>query len=166
MGAKGELLVRRPRADEWQAWRNLRLEALQEHADAFLESYASAAALGDDVWMQRVLRNHTLLAVGPNGRSVGMCVGYCDGGVPNLGAMYVMPAWRGTGAVDALVDAVVAWATEVTDSATVVLWVNASNRRAMAAYKRCGFADTGRVEPHPVLPGAAEVELARALRAE
>ena len=164
MATKNGVLVRRPRGDEWQAWRDLRLESLREHPDAFLESFAAAAALDDNVWMQRVLHGHTLVAV-RNGRITGMCVGYMDDtGAPRLVAMYVMPAGRGSGLVEALVEAVVAWAADVTDSAAVILWVNASNHRARDAYKRSKFVETGRVEPHPSLEGATVVEMARALR--
>jgi RimJ/RimL family protein N-acetyltransferase len=62
-----------------------------------------------------------------------------EDGVPVLFGVYVRPAARGSGALEALVDAVSDWAAP--DPLT--LHVHVDNARAHAAYLRLGFQETG-----------------------
>jgi GNAT superfamily N-acetyltransferase len=57
--------------------------------------------------------------------------------------VYVRPSERGTGAIDALFAAAVAWAEELGDTA-LALDVHVDNVRAQGAYRRMGFVDDGR----------------------
>ena len=65
-----------------------------------------------------------------------------DPAVVHLMAMWVHPAIRGSGAAEALVAAVLAWATSE-GAATVRLNVMRPNHRARRLYERCGFRATG-----------------------
>lgn len=56
--------------------------------------------------------------------------------------MYVRPAHRGGGAIDALFTAGVAWALDQR-AQRIELDVHRDNTRAQAAYRRVGFVDTG-----------------------
>jgi len=69
-----------------------------------------------------------------------------DPALAHLYAMWVAPDARGTGAGTALVDAVVAWATD-RGAERLTTSVTEGNAAAMALYAAAGFADTGRREP-------------------
>jgi GNAT superfamily N-acetyltransferase len=83
--------------------------------------------------------------------------------VPELIAMWVHPASRGTGAADPLVEAVADWAREQ-DAAWLRLWVVEGNDRAERVYRRLGFAHTGAAQPVPGNPSLTEVQMERLLR--
>ena len=55
-------------------------------------------------------------------------------------SMYVRPAHRGQGLVERLIEAVAAEARD-RSAADLRLCVHTGNRRAMGAYRRCGFGD-------------------------
>ena len=76
-------------------------------------------------------------------------------------AVYVTPARRGTGVLDELVEAVAAWSREV-GRPRLMLEVVVGNDRAVRAYERLGFTDTGIRVPHPVIPGMTELQMRRA----
>jgi ribosomal protein S18 acetylase RimI-like enzyme len=61
----------------------------------------------------------------------------------SLGAMYVRDAWRGKGAGDRLVAAVLAHGASEVEQ--IVLTVNAENGPAIALYERHGFRVYGRL---------------------
>lgn len=97
------------------------------------------------------------------GQAVGIAAGYLHAGVPELVAMWVEPASRGQGVVEALIDAVVAWAGE-RDADELRLWVVEGNRQAERAYERYGFSRTGRAQAVPGRPRENEVEMTHPLR--
>jgi ribosomal protein S18 acetylase RimI-like enzyme len=81
--------------------------------------------------------------------AAGMASGVIDTEDPALAhlyAMWVAPEGRGTGAGSALVDAVVAWATE-RGAERLTTSVTEGNAAAAALYSAAGFSDTGRREP-------------------
>jgi ribosomal protein S18 acetylase RimI-like enzyme len=143
--------VRRVRADEVDPMRDLRLRALQDAPLAFGSTYAREAAFERELWQQRTREN----AAGE--RSIafvlepwaGMAVGAIhddEPGIAHLYGMWVAPEARGAGAGRALVEAVIAWATE-RGATRLTTSVEESNAMASALYTRAGFIDTGRREP-------------------
>ena len=162
-----EVQLRRVVPADWPAVKSLRLEALQDSPTAFCERYADALAVTHDGWQARAARG----AEGGNAFQVlgwlrdlpvATCVGFVDGGEAWLAAVYVTPACRGRGLLDALVEQVAVWAR--TRSCTRLrLLVHESNLPAQRAYERLGFVPTGHREPYPLDPATDEVELARAL---
>lgn len=74
-----------------------------------------------------------------------------------LVAVYVTPAHRGTRLLDELVQAADEWARD-RGRAAMMLDVHERNARALAAYRRIGFRETGRVWDGPHGP---EVEMVR-----
>jgi ribosomal protein S18 acetylase RimI-like enzyme len=79
----------------------------------------------------------------------GRLVGLASGGrapvvdlAAGLYSMWVEPAARGTGVADAIVAAVATWAVE-RGYRVLGLGVTTDNARAIAFYRRLGFADTG-----------------------
>ncbi|MBN9606842.1 MAG: GNAT family N-acetyltransferase [Actinomycetales bacterium] len=154
--------VRRVRAEEWPRIRALRLEALRDPAAAlaFLETVEQAQARPDSDWIERAARNaageHNVQFVVERGENwLGSAVGFHQppGQADYFGrsraeprallvGVYVAPAARGDGAIEALAAAVSGWARERGHTA---LWldVHEANARARAAYRRLGFVETG-----------------------
>jgi RimJ/RimL family protein N-acetyltransferase len=160
--------VRRIRAEEWDAARTLRLEALNDPAAplAFLDSAGEAALRPADHWRTRTAagarsdRTAQFVAVA-GGEFVGTAtVKLQDAGAADyfgrtraaqravIVAVYVSPAVRGSGAVDRLLEACVKWAVEI-GVTEVTLDVHGENPRAEAAYVRCGFERTGEFADGP-----------------
>lgn len=172
--------VRRVRADEWERVRDLRLESLRDPvaAIAFLETYDASLARPDGFWRERA-------AGGAAGARVAQFVAEADGGAwvgtvtvlvrragdvdhhgvtatddrADLVGVYVAPSGRGSGTIDALIEAAAAWVRGI---GLTELWldVHRDNARARAVYARCGFEETGRAFTSVI---GAEVEMRRRL---
>src|SRR4051794_1981739 len=161
--------------DDWTAWRELRLTALEESPDAFGSRLADWQGAGEERWRDRLTSvPFNVMAlddaqVGPavgaaagaaagaaGGHAVGMAVGMASG-VPGdtstveLISMYVRRDERGGPVARQLVEAVADWAREQGAEA-LVLAVRASNDRARAFYRGCGFDDVGLAESEPGEP--------------
>ncbi|WP_460795446.1 GNAT family N-acetyltransferase [Microbacterium sp. GXF0217] len=171
--------IRRVHAHEWHAVRELRLRALADDAApiAFLDTLQNASVRPDEFWQERTSRaadtDESAQFVAVEGAdwigsvSVirraagesdhhGTCLTEARADVVGV---FLDPAHRGRGLIDALLEAAAAWASARGDAA---LWldVHADNARAQAAYARCGFAPTGHRFTGPI---GAEVEMARPL---
>jgi RimJ/RimL family protein N-acetyltransferase len=172
--------VRRVRADEWPALRALRLEATSDPdaAIAFLETPAQARTRPDEFWRDRTVQaaesevSAQFVAEEDDGAWVGSLsvLIRASGQTDHLGrfvddrradvvGVYVNPAYRGIGTIDALFDAAAAWAASQ-GLRRLTLDVHADNARAQAAYRRNGFTPTGVTFTGPIGP---ELEMARPL---
>ena len=91
-------------------------------------------------------------------------VRFGDGGDPWLVAVYVAPDARGAaaGVTDALLAPIEEWARE--RGSGLLLEVNEENPRAIAAYRKRGFTETGRSRPYPLDPSLRELEMRKPLR--
>jgi PPOX class probable F420-dependent enzyme len=173
------VVVRRIRADEWQAARDFRLDALRDEAAgiAFLETFERASAEPDDLYRDRTAR-------AAEGHDVAQLVAF-DGGtwagsvtviVQRAGSVdfhgrtiehtravvvgvYVRPEHRGDGLIDRLLDAAGQWASG-RGFDTLTLGVHQDNGRAQGAYRRAGFTPSGVEYTGPIGP---ELEMVRAL---
>ncbi|WP_428963348.1 GNAT family N-acetyltransferase [Micromonospora fluostatini] len=97
------------------------------------------------------------------GRLVGHAGGTVLPGEPDVTvvfAVYVTPAWRGTGVLADLIGEVAAWSREC-GRPELMLEVVVGNDRAVRAYRRLGFTDTGVRVPHPTIPALTEMQLRR-----
>ena len=160
----GSLVVRRLQPDDWQVFRDIRLAALADSPSAFASTLAREQAFTEADWRWRLLNGCSVVATnGASGEPLGLAGGYLHEGVPELIAMWVHPAQRGTGAADAMVEAVAAWAREQ-DADRLRLWVVEGNDRAERVYRRLGFAHTGAAQPVPGNPSLTEVQMERLLR--
>lgn len=144
------MVVRRVRADEATAWRELRLRALREDPDAFASLYEEALALPAEAWTARVARlaegnGQVMFVAEEDGRLLGMAGAFLDtedSDLPHLISMWVAPEARGRGAGKRLVDAVAGWARDG-GFASIRLFVVRGNATAARLYERCGFRLTG-----------------------
>jgi RimJ/RimL family protein N-acetyltransferase len=143
---------------DWQAWRDLRLEALADTPIGYGELLADALALTDADWQARMQRPGIRLMAYDGDRAVGMAGGFRrEDGTPVLVAVYVTPTARGGEVVGALVERVQAWC----DHEPLTLDVHVDNHRAHAAYLKLGFVDTGVRTPGGGIDGRDLLEMVR-----
>ncbi|MDE3113568.1 MAG: GNAT family N-acetyltransferase [Chloroflexota bacterium] len=160
--------VRRIRADEWQAFKELRLRALLDAPTAFGSTYDEQRALADDHWQRRAREgaesdDSVLFVAERDGALRGMAWAVADAerrDLAHLYGMFVDPALRGRDVGRALVEAVCGWARS-RGLRAVLLDVTDVNAPAIALYERCGFARTGRTQPLPHTPSITEIEMER-----
>lgn len=170
--------VRRVRAEEWEAVRALRLEALQDALAplAFLTSHEFESHHVDDFWKQRAAGASSggavaqYVVVAADGRWVGSATGLLEepggddyGDQPiaqrqvHVVGVWLHPDHRGRGLIQQAIDAVVGWGREH-GAERARLYVHADNPRARAAYVKAGFVPTGLSFQSKIGP---EVELAK-----
>lgn len=144
--------------DDWRRWRALRQAALGQAPEAFGSTLAEWTGPGDteERWRRRLAAVPHNLVVLREGRDVGMAslTGPAGQEPPELIGMWVAPEARGTGAADAVVQAVLTAAAESCPGCDVALSVYAGNVVARRLYARHGFVDDG---PSP--DGAAELRM-------
>lgn len=160
------VLVREPVVEDWQALRDIRLEALRDVPTAFGSTYEREVVRGETHWRDRISRGGTFLAYLPElsaSEPAGLIGGYQQNpATVGLVSMYVRPRARGRGVGEALVATVIDWAT-AKQATTVHLWVTETNAPARALYERCGFALTGEQQSLPSDPSLGEVAMSRTL---
>lgn len=142
--------IRRIRPDDWPELRRLRLAALQDAPEAFLTRHAEAFEYPDDRWKERARLGSfgngqaTFLLV-EDEQACGMVIGLTRPEDPSevlLVGMWISPAHRRARHGAALVERLVAWATEA-GAHSVVLGVTEGNDSALNLYESCGFVLTG-----------------------
>lgn len=161
-------VVRRVRPADAARMRALRLEMLADSPLAFLETLADAAARPHAEFAARIARTSTgpdtaQFVADPGGAFVGHAGGVVAPGDPALTmifAVYVTPAWRGSGLLAELIEGVAAW-SRAAGRPQLLLEVVVGNDRAMRAYERLGFVDTGVRVPHPTVPALTELQMHR-----
>lgn len=141
------IAVRLLTPDDYDALREIRLEALRLHPANFAADPDQEAAMDKEAWLKRLA---TAVSFGGflDGTLSGLAV-FSRPASPklfhtgDLGAMYVRENARGTGLADALLEAVLDHAAK--DVEQIKLSVNAENARAVKFYERHGFRTIGRI---------------------
>jgi len=151
---------------DWQALRDIRLQALRDAPYAFGSTYADQVKFGEADWRQRITRGGTFLAYLPEvsvSEPAGMAGGYQEApGTVELISMFIRPRARGRGVGEALIGAVIGWAL-ARDATSVHLWVTETNSHALRLYQRCGFTVTAERQPLPSAPALGEIGMTRPL---
>ena len=153
-----DVTVRRIRPDEGPLLKQVRLAALVDSPSAFAKTHAEESAYDEAEWTRRATESSNgadgaTFVVEVGGEVQGLVGGRRLDGA-ELVSMWVRPEARGTGAAEALVDAVVAWA-----AGPIELWVTQGNDRAIAFYRRMGFVEIDDVELLPPGPCHNEVRM-------
>nr|WP_312882563.1 GNAT family N-acetyltransferase [Micromonospora polyrhachis] len=162
------VVVRRIRPADAARMRALRLEMLADSPLAFLETLADAAARPHDEFAARIANDSTARGsvrsiAEHDGRLVGHAAGFPAPDDPELAiifGVYLTPRWRGRGLLAELIEDVAAWSRSV-GRPNLMLEVVVGNDRAVRAYERLGFVDTGVRVPHPTLPTLTELQMRR-----
>ena len=155
------VLVRATTITDWQALREIRLQALRDAPYAFSSTHAREAAFADDEWHRRATRDGSFLAFLPEVSPAGLGGGYLAApDKAELVGMYVRPQARGRGVGEAIIEAVAGWAIQQ-GAATMHLWVTETNKPARMLYERCGFTVTAERQPLPSNPSVGEIGMQR-----
>ncbi len=152
---RGTVTIHPASAEDAPAYRDLRLEALRNHPEAFSSDYATAVAQPMSFWTERLRSSGTetaivnFLAVHEQ-QLIGMCaIARRDTlktrHAADIVGMYVQPEWRGLHIAEALVTACIEWA-RTHEVKIVKLAVVAANTPAIRCYALCGFHVYG-IEP-------------------
>jgi GNAT superfamily N-acetyltransferase len=173
--------IRAVRAGEWEKAREIRLAALRDPAApiAFLETYEHAVDRPSEYWRDRTdtaasgVGFRQFIAEDSGGRWVGSVTVMVEGPADevrfgeaakvdqtHLVGVFVRPEARGIGVTEQLFRAAVDWSWALTEPPVerVRLYVHEGNGRAMAFYRRFGFAPSGDSVPVPSDPSAREFE--------
>jgi GNAT superfamily N-acetyltransferase len=160
------VLVREVTAGDWEAFMDIRLEALRNAPEAFGSTFAREAAFAEADWQRRIARGGNFLGYLPEVSATepaGLIGGFQeDPETVELVSMYVRPRARGRGLGEALIATVTDWAA-ARNAKSVHLWVTDTNKPARLLYERCGFTLTGERQPLPSNPALGEVAMSRPL---
>jgi ribosomal protein S18 acetylase RimI-like enzyme len=118
-------------ADDWQEWRDLRLRALRDAPEAFSSTLPEWQDADESLWRDRLSSIAYNLIADVDQVPSGMASGAVTVGGAELMSFWVAPFARGHGVGDALLSAVIKWATS-SRYETVSLGVRAANRHAIA----------------------------------
>lgn len=161
-------------ADDWESYRELRIEMLLDAPEAFWTTHAEVVDRDETQWRQAFTPHaHCLQARDADQVPVGTAVVLLppDPAAHGLAAadalllaVYVRPRARGAGVGDALLEAAEQLALDELGAARLLLHVSEINHPALALYARHGYTPTGQTIAHPRLAGVNELELATALR--
>lgn len=160
--------LHRVRAEDWPRYRELRLQMLKDTPQAYLETYREALEYADEEWEFRTTRaasagNIGVAALDADGTWVGAMNAFLpEPGTAKLVGVWLHPDHRGSagGAAAMMLDAIVRWARDDARAGRLTLLVHEANRRAVAFYRRHGFAPTGHTVPYPLDETSHELEMA------
>jgi GNAT superfamily N-acetyltransferase len=165
--------VRRVTVEDAARMRALRLEMLADSPLAFLETIAQAAARSHDSYRARIAQaaaggQIAQFVADPAGSGrITRLIGHAGGtvlpeepGTTVVFAVYLTPDCRGGKVLAELIDAVAQWSRSA-GRTELMLEVVVGNDRAVRAYEKLGFEDTGERVPHPVVPVLTELRMRR-----
>jgi ribosomal protein S18 acetylase RimI-like enzyme len=151
--------------DEWERWRELRLESLRSDPEAFFSTYEKELGYPDELWRSRTeamatAPDRATLVAEEEGAWLG-CAGIIpEGGTAQLVGMWTRPEARRRGVGRALVRAALEFAAGAGHD-RVQLWVSLQNPGAASLYEDCGFSPTGARASHPEKPDARAQQMER-----
>jgi RimJ/RimL family protein N-acetyltransferase len=168
---RGTIILRSAQAEDAKAYRDLRLEALRNHPEAFSSDYAANEQQPLSYWSERLQslgRDNMLFFALSSDRLIGMC-GIYRGNSPKtihsatIVSVYVQVEWRGMQIAEGLIDQCIEWA-HLQEIKILKLAVVTTNTAAIRCYARCGFSVYG-IEPQAIVSdGIAYDELLMALK--
>lgn len=172
--SRGDVIVRPAIPDDAAAVRELRLDALARHPEAFAADHDLTEAESVQHWVDWIAdnaaQNRGIIAVAlAEERLVGM-TGLVRGKWPKtrhsatVWGVYVRPAWRGLRVAEALLGICIEWA-QAQGLIIVKLGVVTTNMPAIRCYARSGFTVYG-IEPQVICHAGVlhdELLMARAI---
>jgi RimJ/RimL family protein N-acetyltransferase len=147
---RGIVIIRQGQESDAPAYRELRLEALRNHPEAFSADYEVNEKHPMIYWVNRMrsLGDENMMFFAVHGNDlIGMC-GIFRGDSPKtrhnatIVSVYVKSEWRGLRIADELVAACMEWA-RLKGMTIVELGVVTTNTGAIRCYERCGFTAYG-----------------------
>src|SRR5579859_657198 len=161
MTTQGQVSIRPAELQDAEAYRELRLEALRTHPEAFGSDYEQQAAYPLAHWQDRLQENAdnprgiTQLAIADQAL-IGMTGIYRNESpkehhAGTIWGVYVRPGWRGQHVAEGLIETCIAWG-KTQGVWLVKLAVVTSNIAAIRCYLRCGFSVYG-IDPAVIYSG-------------
>jgi RimJ/RimL family protein N-acetyltransferase len=155
---RGTITIRPALPEDAAMLRELRLEALARHPEAFAADYAATAADPAEAWAEMINKNTesnrgVICVAAVEGRLIGM-TGLARGHWPKtchdamIWGVYVSADWRELHVAEALIQECVAWA-QAHGVRLVKLGVVTTNTFAIRCYARCGFTVYG-IDPQVI----------------
>ena len=126
---------------DWARYRDIRLAALAESPEMFGSTYAREQAFDEAEWRARAARPATFIAA-RDVSDIGLAGVHEFDGTWHVVSMWIAPAARGTGVVDALLGACGEHARQE-GALRLVLGVMEDNPAGCCAYQRLGFVSAG-----------------------
>ena len=163
-----DVIVRPIREEEWEAYRDTRLRALQSDPLAFGSTYERESGFTPERWKELIRssthprKSATWVAVQRTEKLVGMIAVVDIEQTLHVFAMWVDPRFRRKGVGGKLLDAALAWVDDVLQGRSVTLEVNPRQVDAIRLYESRGFRATGRASPLGHTPSERVVEMVRA----
>lgn len=147
--------------EDWQDYRDVRLQALADAPDAFSAAHDQEADYPESRWRARMTRSRRLLAQDESGEVLGVVsVGTYnveETGVGELFGLWVRPQARGGGVARRLLEAAASQSRR-DDLRHLVYWVGTDNGRAVAFASSFGFRPTDSRRPMEIVDDEGEVE--------
>jgi ribosomal protein S18 acetylase RimI-like enzyme len=161
----GNIRIDRLGPGDWQAYKALRLEALQREPNAFTSTYAEALTRSDAWWQNRLAQPRSVMLMARvDGQPAGIAGLHLetdegDTSVGVVNGMYISRRYRRQGVGRRLLLALIDHLTEHPEIATIRLWVTATEAPARRLYASLGF----QVEPAADQPCASDASGRRLL---
>ena len=155
--------VRRLSGDDWEAFRALRLAALQDSPDAFGSTYEGERDLPETHWRARTATTAAGFLDDVPAGLVGWFIADQEPDTLHMVSMWVAPDARRRGIGRALVAEVLHLAKEL-DVERVGLYVVTTNTDAAALYTQMGFKRGGPDEPMGEKPHILEYRMYAPIR--
>jgi RimJ/RimL family protein N-acetyltransferase len=134
--------IRRMTVQDTDAYKELRLESLQRHPEAFAATYENALQRPEGYWTELLARLTFFAAFADDGQPMGLVAfdqseGDKDRHRGWLLQMYVRPEMRGTGCAQALVETLLEYAQGKVLQVHLGVW--SENHAAIRLYQKTGF---------------------------
>lgn len=138
-------IIHNPSPSRWEEYKDLRLEALVNVPQAFLDDLEVTENVPQEEWQRKM---HNMWFAEVDGKWVGMVGAYQDEKtklkhILNIVSVYVSPSFRGQGIAKALMLDVIATAKQNPEIKKLLLGVVTSQEPAIALYKSLGFIQVG-----------------------
>jgi GNAT superfamily N-acetyltransferase len=135
-------------SSRWEEYRELRLEALEQVPQAFLDDFEKDQTTPKDEWLRKLANMHFAEI---DGKWVGMVGAYQEEKtkvrhILNVVSVYVRPSYRGQGIGKALIEHVIALGKKNPEVKKLSLGVVTTQESAHELYKSLGFIDGGHLK--------------------
>jgi len=161
------IMIRPARLSDVKDFRELRLEALRSHPEAFSADYELNAGRPMSYWEERLSNLESKSETGMiyfaehEERLIGMCGVHRDESPKTrhtgwIWGVYVADEWRGFRVAERLIEHCAGWA-QAHGMTSIKLGVATNNGSAIRCYLRCGFTVYG-VEPQAIYVGEKMID--------
>jgi ribosomal protein S18 acetylase RimI-like enzyme len=159
--------IRRLKASEKDAYKELRLRALSTDRMSFASTFEKESKGDEKRWGEFAHHAATssetvvLVAQQVGGQLVGMVGSYLEGEDTHVWGMWVDPGYRNLGLGGKLLDAILTSIESTHPTTQIKLGVVPSSESALRLYRSRGFVDTGHTEPLEHTPSIVWHEMIR-----